>query len=58
MEVTFEINTYEGDGLIVSLSSSYDYIKEFVGSKGYPPIEVIDMSIIRKKREFNIKLYN
>lgn len=49
MEVTFEINTYEGDGLIVSLSSSYDYIKEFVGSKGYPPIEVIDMSIIRKK---------
>ena len=30
MEVTFEINTYEGDALIVSLSSSYDYKDLFV----------------------------
>ena len=56
MEVTFETNTYEGDAPIFPLSSSYDYIKDLVGGKGYPAIEVIDMSIIRKKGSDSISL--
>lgn len=47
MNVSFEIRTYEGDELIVSLSSSYDFVKEVVGGQGLPDVEVIDMSIVR-----------
>lgn len=48
MEVNFEINTFKGDGIIVSLKSSYDFIQQLFNEQHCPAVEVIDMSIYRK----------
>ncbi len=56
MNISFEIRTYEGDELIVSLSSSYDFVKELVGSRGLPDIEIIDMSIVRKSGHSRVSI--
>jgi len=48
MEISFEIITEKGDTLVVSLSSSYDYISGLLCEKKLSNIEIIDISIIRK----------
>ncbi|MCF0164843.1 MAG: hypothetical protein HUJ92_06125 [Bacteroidales bacterium] len=47
MEVTYRINTREGDELIISLSSTYPHIKDLLAPY-FCDIEIIDMSIVRK----------
>lgn len=48
MEVSFEINTDKGDALVVSLISSYDYLRELIDQSRIGNLEVIDVSIVRK----------
>lgn len=56
MEISFEINTEKGDSLVVSLLSSYDFIKEVVNHSGSAEIEIIDVSIIRKSGDGQISV--
>lgn len=48
MEISFEINTEKGDAIVVSLLSSYQFIKDIVDQSRFSDIEVIDVSIVRK----------
>ena len=56
MEVSFEINTEKGDALVVSLLSSYDFIREIVDQNRFSDIEVIDISIVRKSGDGQIPI--
>lgn len=47
MNLSFDINTQEGDKVIVSLSSSYAYLKELFPSKA-DEFELLEVSIIRE----------
>lgn len=55
MNLSFEINTQEGDKVIVSLYSSYPYLKDL-----FPNIsqsfEIVEVSIIREKGNSPIKV--
>jgi len=48
MNLSFDINTQEGDKVVVSLSSSYPYLKDIfpAQSKGF---ELVEVSIIRER---------
>ena len=51
MDYTFEIKTHEGDEIIVSLMSPYNFIKEILPKDSLNDLELIEISIIRKNGE-------
>lgn len=51
MDYTFEIKTHEGDEIIVSLMSPYNFIKEILPKDSLNGLELIEISIIRKNGE-------
>lgn len=55
MNLSFDINTREGDIIIVSLSSSYAYLKELLPDQS-EAFEVLEVSLIRKAGDNPIKM--
>lgn len=55
MNLSFDINTQEGDKVIVSLVSSYPYLRDIAPS-GIPEFELLEVSIIRDKGTSPIKM--
>ncbi len=53
MNLSFDINTQEGDRIIVSLFSSYSWLKEIVPA-GADDFEIVEVSIIREKGSHSI----
>ena len=48
MNLSFDIITQEGDKVIVSLVSSYPYLRD-IAPDGIPDFELLEVSIIRAK---------
>jgi len=48
MNLSFDINTQEGDKVVVSLSSSYPYLKSIFPTLSQE-FELVEVSIIREK---------
>lgn len=55
MNLSFEINSQEGDKVIVSLFSSYSYLKDLLPDYSQN-FELVEVSIIRKEGEAPIKV--
>lgn len=55
MNLSFDINTQEGDKVIVSLCSSYAYLKELIPNQK-EEFELLEVSIIREKGSNPIKV--
>ncbi|MBO4625435.1 MAG: hypothetical protein J5646_08105 [Bacteroidales bacterium] len=55
MNLSFDINTQEGDKVIVSLVSSYPYLRD-IAPAGIPDFELLEVSIIRDKGTSPIKM--
>ena len=55
MNLSFDINTHEGDKVIVSLSSSYPYLKDIFPAQSQE-FELVEVSIIREKGNGPIKI--
>lgn len=55
MNLSFDINTQEGDKVIVSLVSSYPYLNE-IAPVGVPEFELLEVSIIRDREAGPIKI--
>ena len=55
MNLSFDINTQEGDKVIVSLVSSYPYLRD-IAPAGIPDFELLEVSIIRDKGTKPVKM--
>ena len=55
MNMSFDINTQEGDKVIVSLVSSYPYLHD-IAPADIPDFELLEVSIIREKGTSPIKM--
>ena len=55
MNLSFDINTQEGDKVIVSLVSSYPYLRD-IAPASIPEFELLEVSIIRDKGTKPVKM--
>ena len=55
MYLSFDINTKEGDKVLVSLSSSYSYIHDVLPA-GIPDFDLVEVSIIRESGSTPIRM--
>lgn len=55
MNLSFDINTQKGDKVIVSLVSSYPYLRD-IAPAGIPEFELLEVSIIRDKGTKPVKM--
>jgi hypothetical protein len=55
MNLSFDINTQEGDKVVVSLSSSYPYLKDIFPAQSQE-FELVEVSIIRENGNSPIKV--
>ena len=53
MNLSFDINTHEGDKVVVSLSSSYPYLKDIFPTQS-KEFELVEVSIIREWEEISL----